>query len=61
MGGVRPRVGFDSNVSCYLENCNQMEQRIKEDEAAVKKLDVSLTILSTLESYCILTVVALLR
>ena len=61
MGGVRPRVGFDSNVSCYLEQYNQIEQRIIEDEAAIQKLDVSLTVFSTLESYGILAVVALLR
>ena len=58
---MRPRVGFDSNVSCYLEQCNQIEQMITQDEAAIKKLSVSLTVFSTLESYCILAVVALLR
>ena len=37
--GKRKFERLDAEAKSIQENCNQMEQRIKEDEAAVKKLD----------------------
>jgi len=51
MGGVRSRVIFDANVSCYLEKCIEMERKIAEAKDSINELNVSLTLFSSLKPY----------